>query len=81
MCVSATLEVAGRKSALFEMHKSSLGWQETLAPGQQGKLTVYFDPNFHGREGLGRIWREVRIDSNDPQHPVTIIEFFATVVD
>ncbi len=81
MCVTATLEVAGKKSPLLEMHKSYPEWQETLASGQQGKLSVYFDPNFHGRDGLGRNRRKVSITSTDPERPVTVIEFFATVVD
>lgn len=81
MCVTATLEVAGKKSPLFEMHKSYPGWRETLAPGQQGRLSIYFDPNFHGRDGLGRNRREVSIASTDPKRPVAMIEFFATVVD
>jgi len=81
MCVTATLEVAGQKSPLFEMHKNYPGWRQTVAPGQQGKLSIYFEPNFHGREGLGRNRREVSVTSTDPERPFTKIEFFATVAD
>jgi len=80
MCVTATLEVAGRKSPLFEMHKNYPGWRQTIAPGQKGTLSIYFDPNAHGREGFGKNRREVSITS-DPGRPVTKIEFFATVAD
>jgi hypothetical protein len=81
MCVTAALEVAGRWSPLFEMHKNYPGWKETLAPGQEGKLSIYFDPNFHGREGLGRNRREVTVFSSDPERPVAILDFVATVVE
>jgi len=81
MCVTATLEVAGEKSPLFEMHKNYPGWRQSVAPGQKGKLSIYFDPNAHGREGLGTNRREVSITSSDPGRPVTKIDFFATVVD
>ena len=83
MCVTARLEVAGRKSPIFEMQMqdSRNGWYESLAAGGSGKLTVDFDPNYHGKEGLGHQKRAVVIVSNDPRAGRKLIELFATVVD
>lgn len=81
MCTTATLEVAGRKSPLFGMHTNYPDWSEVLKPGERAKLTVTFDPNYHGPRGLGRQKRQVGIYSNDSKRPLTIVTLLATVVD
>lgn len=81
MCTTARLEVAGRKSPLFEMHSSHRGWYETIPPRGEGRLTIYFDPNYHKEEGLGRQERAVLIFSNDLGASPKVIRLYANVVD
>lgn len=81
MCVTARLEVAGRKSPVFKMHGKYKGWYESLAAGTSGKLTVKFEPNYHGKEGLGHQKRQLVIMSNDRRATRKLIELFATVMN
>ncbi len=81
MCTTATLEVAGVKSPVFEMHAEQRGWSATLQPGERAKLTVIFDPNAHGREGLGHIVRIVEIFSDARDNPVGRAQITANVVE
>jgi hypothetical protein len=81
MCTTATLEVAGTKSPVFEMHGETRGWSATLQPGERATLTVSFDPNAHGPEGLGRAVRFVEIFSNARDNPVGRAQITANVVE
>jgi len=81
MCTTATLEVAGTRSPVFDMHTEHRGWSATLEPGQRAILTVFFDPNAHGPEGLGRAVRWVEIFSNDRGKAVRQARITANVVE
>jgi len=81
MCTTATLEVAGKKSPVFDMHTEHRGWSATIQPGAGGTLTVFFDPNGHGREGLGRAVRWAEIFVNDRARAVRQARITANVVE
>ena len=81
MCTTATLQVAGKRSPVFDMHTEHRGWSATLAPGQRGTLTVFFDPNAHGPEGVGQAARWAEIFSNDRSNPVRRARITANVVE
>ena len=81
MCTTATLEVAGKRSPVFDMHTEHRGWSATVQPGERGTLAVSFDPNAHGPEGLGRAVRWVEIFSNDKANPVRRARITANVVE
>jgi len=78
-CTRASLIVDGEEGPLFGMHNNPVGWRARLAPGEQARLKVYYDPNVHG-EIRGPVSREIEIYSNDPRSPVyTVrIELFQT---
>ncbi len=81
MCTTATLEVARRRSPLFDMHTEYPGWSEKLAPGKKAKLRISFDPAFHGEKGLGKVVRAVYIFSDDSGFPERIVMIWANVVE
>lgn len=50
------------------MHSNSKYVTE-VAPGQSAKLTVIFDPLFHGPNGIGDITRTITMSTNDKANP------------
>lgn len=66
-CTKAQVEIEGVKSPLFSMHSTS-SWRGEVLPGREAKLTVIFDPAFHGPSGIGPITRLVSVDTNDPRN-------------
>ena len=65
MCTTAQLSYKGKKSPEFGMHDKSAYVLEVPAK-ETAKLTVVFDPAFHGPSGVGPITREINIKTNDP---------------
>ena len=67
-CTKAVLEIDGKNSPYFSMH-SIASWVGEVAAGKTAKLTVIFDPAFHGPTGVGPIERLISIETNDIQNP------------
>lgn len=63
------------------MHTPPANWSATLRPNQRGRLVVFFDPNAHGRDGLGRVERAVIILTDYQPAPQTIVRLAAHVVE
>ena len=67
-CTKAQIVINGKSSPYFSMHTTS-SWVGEVAPGQEARLAVIFDPAFHGPTGVGPIERLVSIQTNDTQNP------------
>lgn len=63
-CTKAFITVDGADSPSFGMDSLSAWTGEVLA-GKEAKLTVVFDPAFHGPQGVGPINRFVSVETND----------------
>ena len=68
-CTKASLIIDGKEGPLFAMHNNPVGWKARLAPGEQARLKIYYDPNVHGQI-RGPVTRMIEIYSNDPRSPV-----------
>ena len=79
MCTTAQVEVESKKSPHFGMHSNS-SWVGEVAAGSKAKLTVTFDPAFHGPNGVGPISRQVSLETNDPNQPELTFNLSANVV-
>lgn len=64
MCTTAQVKIGDEKSPFFGMHSRS-SWVGEVAPGEEAKLEVVFDPAYHGPSGIGSITREVVVETND----------------
>jgi hypothetical protein len=56
-------------------------WSETLQPGEEATLLVTFDPDYHGRDGIGLQQKAIRITASDLRNPLAEIRLTATVVE
>jgi hypothetical protein len=67
MCTEAALIVDGVEGPKLGMrgHGPRPAWSAELAPGQEAKLKVYYDPTVHA-ELRGPLTRVVRIHTNEP---------------
>lgn len=67
-CTTAVLETSQGTNPVFgtNLDENPTDWSAVLAPGEEARLVVTFDPMFHGSEGTGRFQRTVSIISNDP---------------
>lgn len=63
-CTKAQIVIDGKDSPYFSMHATS-SWIGEVAPGKTAKLTVIFDPSFHGPTGVGPMERLVSVETND----------------
>lgn len=63
-CTKAHLTIEGRDSPDFGMSGIS-PYVGEVKPGNEAKLTVVFDPAFHGPQGTGPIERYVSVETND----------------
>lgn len=75
MCTSAQFFTADGTSPVFGMHTES-NYVVRIAPGENAKLTVTFDPLYHGPDALGPITRTVTMATNDLANPT--LGFFLT---
>ena len=80
MCTTATLSLGGRDIGPFGMQGHGIvpSFKETIAAGEQGNVTVVFDPAAHGPAGVGNIARTVFIE-NDAGQPLEF-NFTARVI-
>jgi hypothetical protein len=70
MCTKAKVVIGDKESQQYGMESPgslnpSLGY--ILAPGQTGKVVVYFDPDAHGPKGIGPFSRVISLYFQDPQ--------------
>jgi hypothetical protein len=68
MCTTAKLTLDGEESPEFGMHGES-SYVMKVPAGKEAKLTVVFDPAFHGPSGVGPITRQIKISTNDAAAP------------
>lgn len=67
-CTVANVSIEGKTSENFGMSGVS-SWIGEVKPGKEAKLTVIFDPAFHGPQGVGPINRFVSVETNDKETP------------
>ena len=63
-CTKAFVTINGTDSPHFGMDGIS-SWVGEVAPGKEAKLTVDFDPAYHGPTGTGPITRFISVETND----------------
>lgn len=78
-CTKAHLTINGKKSEDFGMSGVS-SWVGDVATGKNAKLTVIFDPAYHGPGGLGPVSRFVSVETNDKGNPKLTFTLTGTVV-
>lgn len=58
----------------MDEEKKESNWQEKLLPQEKGELLIFLDLN-HPHVRVGHILRAIYIESNDPIHPRSSVEF------
>ncbi|HXH11015.1 MAG TPA: hypothetical protein VNP04_14775 [Alphaproteobacteria bacterium] len=66
---------------MFDMFNNHPHWSETLNPGEEATLEVWFDPDYHGPEGVGVQQKAIRITAGSIWEPLVEMRLTATVVD
>jgi hypothetical protein len=69
-CTTAQVELTSGTSPTYTMpgHKEPEIWRGKLAPGENAKLIVYYDPSVH-KDLVGAVTREIYVTTNDPVTP------------
>lgn len=78
-CTKAYVTIDGKESPNFGMSGIS-SWVGKVAPKKEAKLTVIFDPAFHGPQGVGPINRFVLVETNDKGNSKLTFTLTGTVV-
>lgn len=78
-CTKAYVTIEGINSPSFGMSGLS-SWVGEVLAGKEAKLTVVFDPAFHGPQGTGPINRFVSIETNDLANSKLTFTLTGTVV-
>jgi len=78
-CTVATLTIDNKTSEEFGMSGFS-DWVGEVKPNNEAKLTVIFDPAFHGPQGIGPVTRYVSVETNDKASPKITFTLTGTVV-
>ncbi len=78
-CTKAQVEIDGQTSPYFGMNGIS-SWIGQVTPGKEAKLTVIFDPAYHGPQGIGSINRLVSVETNDASNQKIEFSLTGTVV-
>jgi len=81
-CTKAYLTIDRQDSPEFgmDMGGNISSYVGKVKPGDKAKLTVIFDPAFHGPSGIGPINRFVDVDTNDSTTPKLTFTLTGTVV-
>lgn len=77
-CTKARLTIGLSDSPFFGMDSYS-SWVGEVAPGKEAKLSVVFDPAYHGPQGVGPINRFVSVETNDKTNPKLTFTVTGTV--
>lgn len=64
-CTKAQVTIGSANSPYFSMHTTS-SWIGEVPAGKEAKLTVIFDPTFHGPSSAGPMTRLISMQTNDP---------------
>lgn len=80
MCTTASLSLGDETSPEFGMHGKS-SYIMKVPAGQEAKLTVKFDPAYHGPSGLGPITRQIKVETSDPENPTLSFMLTGNVID
>ena len=80
-CTSAKIVLPDGSSPDYMMagHGEPVKWSGSLAPGEEGKIVVYYDPNVHP-DLNGAVTRTVTIDTNDPNTPQLKLKIHANQI-
>lgn len=78
-CTKAQVVINGSSSPYFSMHNTS-SWVGEVPVGGEAKLTVIFDPAFHGPTGVGPMTRLISVETNDAQNKTIEFNLSGTVV-
>lgn len=78
-CTKAHVTINGGDSPDFGMNNVS-SWIGNVKPRQEAKLTVTFDPAFHGPQGIGPVVRYVSVETNDSSQSKITFSLSGTVV-
>lgn len=76
-CTSAKVITSGGESPEYKMagHGEPVKWRGELAPGEEGKIVVFYDPSVHP-DLDGDVTRTISIKTNDPNIPDSKIKIF-----
>jgi hypothetical protein len=77
-CTKAHVNVGSDESPDFGMDSYS-SWVGEVPPGKEAKLSVIFDPAYHGPSGVGPINRFVSVETNDKTNPKLTFTVTGTV--
>lgn len=77
-CTKANVSIGSDESPNFGMDSYS-SWVGEVAPGKEAKLSVIFDPAYHGSSGVGPINRFVSVETNDKTNPKLTFTVTGTV--
>lgn len=78
-CTKAYATIEGVDSPRFSMEGLS-SWAGEVLAGKEAKLTVIFDPAFHGPAGVGPINRFVSVETNDSSNSKLTFTLTGTVI-
>lgn len=78
-CTKAYISVNGTDSPSFGMSDLS-SWVGEVPKSKEAKLTVVFDPAYHGPQGTGPINRFVSVETNDRSNTKLTFTLTGTVV-
>jgi len=79
-CTEAQIIRGGNKSKKFGMHPNTLTWSETIPPGEEATLRIFYDPAAHGPEGIGPFRRAIWIESSDSDQEKVEVRIQGSVV-
>lgn len=78
-CTKAYATINGIDSPRFGMSDLS-SWAGEVPAGKEAKLTVVFDPAYHGLQGMGAVNRFVSVETNDKANPKLTFTLTGAVV-
>jgi hypothetical protein len=79
-CTEANITIDGKTSQNFGMSGVS-DWIGVVQPGKEARLTVIFDPAYHGPQGVGPVTRFVSVDTNDRGNDKITYTLTGTIVN
>ncbi len=82
-CTTATVKKGGIEGPAFGMSEHGMnpvGWSETLKPGENALLNIYYNPGVH-LDSRGPATMAVWVYSNDPNSPEKIVKIDTNQVD
>lgn len=78
-CTKSHVNIGSDESPDFGMSSYS-SWVGEVPPGKEAKLSVIFDPAYHGPNGVGPINRFVSVETNDKTNTKLTFTVTGTVV-